>query len=233
VTGDHRSHGDPGWDAVASTTPPRRSRYRTVWWSAATPVTVLGVACAFLLLGVAAALLLTGMVTAVAAVAMRQLGPMTAAGAPAGPVPVPSLLAGLWVLALVGLTGVLGGVGLLLYAVVAAAGALPAWTRRRGAPATAAGGSTTAEAVPADPLPAASAVPALSTPEVCWAWRLSYLRVEHRDCPGYLLDDLAALRRACLDELERRDPAAFHRWLPTARAAGDPARVFCRRSAPG
>jgi hypothetical protein len=66
----------------------------------------------------------------------------------------------------------------------------------------------------------------LSTPELCLAWRRSYIALG--DLPaGPARGELVALRQSMLDELERRDPAGFHRWLDAgARAGGDPGRYL-------
>jgi len=66
----------------------------------------------------------------------------------------------------------------------------------------------------------------LSTPELCLAWRRSYLALG--DLPtGPARGELVMLRQSMLDELERRDPAGFHRWLNAgARAGGDPGRYL-------
>ncbi|HYH32708.1 MAG TPA: hypothetical protein VD903_20230 [Pseudonocardia sp.] len=79
--------------------------------------------------------------------------------------------------------------------------------------------------LPADPATA-------TVPELCRAWRISYLVLENtRDAAR--LAEVAAARRAYLDELDRRDPHGFRRWLDDgARAAGDPARYIRARSNP-
>jgi hypothetical protein len=66
----------------------------------------------------------------------------------------------------------------------------------------------------------------LSTPELCLAWRRSYIALG--DLPaGPARGELVTLRQSLLDELERRDPAGFHRWLDAgARAGGDPSRYL-------
>ncbi|NMH96938.1 hypothetical protein [Pseudonocardia acidicola] len=69
-------------------------------------------------------------------------------------------------------------------------------------------------------------VPALSTEMLCWEWRRSYVAVGRTRDPKELVQ-LVVLRAAYLDELERRDPRGFRRWLDSgARAAGDPARFL-------
>lgn len=70
------------------------------------------------------------------------------------------------------------------------------------------------------------AVEALSTSELCLAWRRSYL-VLIESPPGQAHDAVVGLRRDLLDELQRRDHAGFGRWIDTgARAASDPGRYL-------
>ena len=74
------------------------------------------------------------------------------------------------------------------------------------------------EAIP--PLP--SSVVGMTDDELCLAWRRSYVTVTQT---GSTATKLAAvvLRAAYLDEIERRDPRAFHAWLASgARATGSP-----------
>ncbi len=69
-------------------------------------------------------------------------------------------------------------------------------------------------------------MPTLPTPDLCWEWRRSYLAVTRASKPDELIP-IVALRAAYLDELERRDPTGFRRWLDNgARAASDPARYL-------
>jgi hypothetical protein len=82
------------------------------------------------------------------------------------------------------------------------------------------------EVVPAAEPPLPLTFEALSTPELCLAWRRSYLA---------LLDvtssrarwQIVRMRQCLLDELERRDRDGFTRWLDTgARAGSDPGRYL-------
>lgn len=84
------------------------------------------------------------------------------------------------------------------------------------------------EELPMAPQPTVGKLRMLSTPQLCWTWRVSYVRIQRSSYPSEL-GELAELRSGCLEELQRRDPAAFARWFPTARAASDPARFFCPR----
>ena len=222
--------------------PSRRScRLATaVWWAATAPLTIVGVACAFVQLGAGAALAVTGFASGLTAFWAWQLRQQTTAAAPpATSIAATGLLGGVWILGLLGLVGAFGVVGLGIFALLAAAGgglllvtgrprsaATRQEDRRRSEPS----GMPALEVLAEVQLPSPSAVAGLSTAEVCWAWRLSYLRVRRPGCPGYQMDNLIELRRACLDELEHRDQVAFRQWLPTARAAADPARAFCRQS---
>ena len=209
---------------------------RAVWWSITAPVSVCGVAGAFLLLGAGRAVLLAGLAAGVAASLGWLLHQPPARVVTATTLVGLALLCGLGLLALIGLIGELGGAGLAVAALLAAARALtfhrPPRRQPRPGPAPPPGGHLQVPAIehiPTDPLPALSAVRSLSTRQLCWAWRVSYLRVLRPDCPSSL-DHLAEFRRTCMDELEQRNPVAFARWLPTARAAGDPARFFiCRQ----
>jgi hypothetical protein len=60
--------------------------------------------------------------------------------------------------------------------------------------------------------------------ELCLAWQHSYwllseLPGSHQRC------EVAAMRQSLLDELERRDPVGFRRWLDAEpRANSDPRR---------
>jgi hypothetical protein len=70
----------------------------------------------------------------------------------------------------------------------------------------------------------------LSTPELCLAWRRSFLALVELPA-GPARGELVAVRQSILDELERRDAAAFRRWLDAgARAGGDPARYLATGS---
>jgi hypothetical protein len=66
----------------------------------------------------------------------------------------------------------------------------------------------------------------LSTPELCLAWRRSYFAL--LDVPaGPGRCEIVRFRERLLDELERRDPDGFTRWLDTgARAGSDPGRYL-------
>jgi hypothetical protein len=78
-----------------------------------------------------------------------------------------------------------------------------------------------------DPLPpSAVALGDLTTQALCATWQRSYFAMlDAPACPGRYAT--VRLRERLLDELERRDPAGFARWLQTgARAGSDPGRYL-------
>jgi hypothetical protein len=171
-----------------------------------------------------------------AATAAPQPRPARPVGGVGRRVAVAALLAGVLPVALIGLLALVGSAALLL-CVLVAAGGVPLWPlagHRVGARLARLGtsgpppGPPVLEAIPSDVLPAAAALPGLSTAELCRVWQFSYLRVQRCTWPGER-EHLSQLRRACLDEVERRDPRAFARWIAEARAAGGPARYFGRQ----
>ncbi|WP_219414502.1 hypothetical protein [Pseudonocardia nigra] len=136
----------------------------------------------------------------------------------------------------VGICFVLGGIGVLfggaVVTLVVAGAAFLAWRGLRGTAEL-----PEAEPPPHDPpaappapaapvLPAGTAVAEMSTLDLCRAWRVSYLRLQHA-AGATELDGTAQIRQRYLDELERRDLAGFRRWIDSgARAASDPARFI-------
>lgn len=69
----------------------------------------------------------------------------------------------------------------------------------------------------------------LSLPELCWGWRASFMALERADSRTEYRrwDALVTVRRCYLDEIARRDPAGFARWIYAgARPASDPSRYL-------
>ncbi|HEY4569831.1 MAG TPA: hypothetical protein VIH10_10210 [Kribbella sp.] len=70
----------------------------------------------------------------------------------------------------------------------------------------------------------------LSDEELCLAWRRSFTQLQ-RAAGAERRTAMADVRRAYLDELERRYPDSFADWMASnPRAAGDPARFFIHRA---
>jgi hypothetical protein len=69
-------------------------------------------------------------------------------------------------------------------------------------------------------------VQGLDDRQLCALWRrLFWQLVDQRDAADAV--STVAWRQACLDELERRDPAAVRAWLDSgARASGGPERFL-------
>ena len=207
--------------------------WRAAWWTIVTALTLVGAAGGWLALGTAGALGLVGLIAALVTLGCWQRRPEQARSHPSGPEIMWGLLGGMAGVAVIGLMAEFGPVGWCLAVLVAAVcwGMVrhPAGIPAPGRPRTPDGSCLTTppgppiERVPSAPLQDA---PALSTPQLCWAWRVSYVRLQRWPYTS-ALNNLAELRAGYLDELEHRDPAAFARWFPTARAASDPARFFC------
>ena len=83
----------------------------------------------------------------------------------------------------------------------------------------------TSPAAPNQPAPAPRYT-SLSDAELCWRWRTSFNALLHTTSVAERLR-LIETRSALLDELARRDPEGFGRWISSgARAASDPARFL-------
>ena len=132
-------------------------------------------------------------------------------------------------LVLAGLVLLVGAAGAVAIAVLLATAAL--WIRRgRGAPQDCITVQSAAAARAEDVRSAAQppqVVPGeLSTPELCLAWRRSYVAL--LDVPaGPGRCEIVRIRERLLDEIELRDRDGFTRWLETgARAGSDPCRYL-------
>lgn len=152
------------------------------------------------------------------------------AGAIAGAVTVATCLV------LAGLVAIMGAVAALVIPLLLIALGVWAW-RRRGTwrtATTSAGfgpGIAPPAAEPVAQQQAAVAAPmvvadTVSTQALCAAWCRTYWLL--RDLPpGPACAQVLRTREGLLDELERRDPVGFHRWLDTgARAGSDPGRYL-------
>ena len=136
-------------------------------------------------------------------------------------------MAGLVLTGLGTLLGPASGVVIFTLLLLAAPLAWP-WLRRRygQSPARDSWAAERPEVVPAAEQPPPPVPEALSTPELCLAWRRSYLALlDVTSSPARC--KIVRLRQCLLDELERRDPDGFTRWLDTgARAGSDPGRYL-------
>jgi hypothetical protein len=62
--------------------------------------------------------------------------------------------------------------------------------------------------------------------QLCRLWRWAFWELQQQSTAPEILD-LVALRQACLDELERRNPSALYAWLASgARASGGPEKFW-------
>jgi hypothetical protein len=130
-------------------------------------------------------------------------------------------------LAVAGMGATVGPVAAVCLVVLLLAGAgWAAWRVHRGL-GTVTGAAPAAPSVPA-PVRSRPVVPVveLSVGELCVAWRRSYGELQ-RVTDEETRQEITRRRRDCLDELERRDPVGFARWLASgARAGSDPQRYM-------
>lgn len=214
------------------------SGYRTVWFSLVAVMGALGVAVAFLTLPiwtlVAVALFSAVMGCAVCPLIQHHLGtwpPRPQQFATAASVAAAGSLI------LMGLGGLLGPGTIALVVLLAATSPSAArwYAAQREGPRERAG-ATTEPAVPGDVRPSRipTAPPAhvpldarsLSDEELCLAWRTSFTALQ-RTPDATSRTRLASARRDYLDEIERRHPIGFKRWISAgARAASDPSRYL-------
>jgi hypothetical protein len=155
---------------------------------------------------------------------------------------VVSLVAASWSIALVALLSSSPALALLVVLLVVATSP-PVLRLLRGTPVAESGPDPARPAgppaVPRDVPPAAPrgtppagqpgrerAVHELDDRQLCTLWRqLFWQLVDQRSTEGVL--STVAWRQACLDELERRDPAAVRAWIDSgARASGGPERFL-------
>lgn len=155
------------------------------------------------------------------------------------------VVAGVAVVALIGWSLLMGFAGVLLVLLVAlfsppalrGVARLARWTRRgtslpkRPDPpepssrmAAASAPSTSGSVLDDQPVVRCPATPpaSMDDDELCWAWRVSYVALQHAPSVSARLGAVQT-RQEYLDELERRNPEGLAAWLCSgARAAGDP-----------
>jgi len=153
--------------------------------------------------------------------------PLPGAGPRAGVTAAAVTVAGGLVLS--GLVVLVGAAGAVAIAVLFAAAVV--WIRYgRGMPQDCVTVQSAAAAAAEDLRSVAQSPPVapgeLSTPELCLAWRRSYVAL--LDVPsGSGRCEIVRIRECLLDEIERRDRDGFTRWLETgARAGSDPGRYL-------
>ncbi len=219
------------------------SIYRIIWWVAAAVLTASGGIVAFLT--VSADVLISAMIAAVLIGAGSPwLRPITLRTTP----PPRTLLAialrdgATWAAVVAGVIGLiaLSGAAALPLILLMTLTSPPAsrychgrvkFTQSPPCSPTSPLIHTSAVEVPLLPLPDCSD---LSNEALCRCWRMSYAALHHD--PSTPTPDalhLARTRERYLDELERRDPRGFARWLSSgARAGSDPAKFLTTRDHP-
>ncbi len=211
----------------------RMSTYRTLWRTAVGAFTVLGAGLAFLflpthtLIGIGVLVAVPGGVIAAAVHTRTRTRTDNDTDVPPPRYLVKGAgLAALGVIAALGLIAVFGAAALLTLGLLAVGA--PAVLRPLLAHVPHARTSTTVTPLP--PPPPAASVPmdcqVFTDAELCWRWRTSFAVLQYTLAPAERLH-IVQTRSALLDELARRNPEGFTRWLGSgARAASDPARYF-------
>lgn len=208
---------------------------RRLWWSITPLLSVAGIAASFFALGSANAVALACGVALLCASTGWVLRSQVQRPRSVPSLPLIGVLGGATGLAVLGPLLAGGTAGLTVELAVAATGWFVVRSPRENAGES---GSDCQESgtaplprgperehVPADPLPPLASLASLGTEELCRTWRLTYPRLSRAHSPAEV-EYLTELRHRCLLQMEQQDPIAFARWLPTARAASDPARYF-------
>ncbi len=198
------------------------SIYRSLWWASVLGVTAYGLLGAFRHLSVAELLLIGGGMAAQGVVYGWLVWGGGAAPHPRTLTLGAALSYAILALSVLGL-GLLQGWGSLVIAAALCLAGLPLGYRARSCAARE--GSVAAQArEPVGP-PGTIHAETLGTAELCRAWQITSAALQRVAHPG-TVQVLVELRAEYLDELERRGPQGFTRWLAEAPAATDPTPFF-------
>ena len=210
------------------------SRYDRIWRAAVVLLATIGLASAIVFVGLSTNVVAFLIAAFVAGAAALQVG--LARELPSADLirstPRLAVLGGLLVLAICGFAAAVGLETLVLVGLIITLSP-PVLARLRPAARRPAEPQRQPQDVPRPPLPTprylsavARSLCELSDEEICLAWRRSFTRLQ-TSSTAEQRSAMADVRRAYLDELERRSPEAFAAWIGSgARAAGDPARFF-------
>jgi hypothetical protein len=214
------------------------SHYDRIWRVAVVLLAAIGLAAAIVFIGLSTNLVAFLLAAVVAGAAALQVG--LAQELPSADVirstPRLAVLGGLLVLAICGFAAAVGLETLVLVGLIVSSSP-PVLARLRPAGHQAAEPLKPQLREDPPPLPTplflaavARSLCELSDEEICLAWRRSFTRLQGSST-GAQRAAMADVRRAYLDELERRSPEAFAAWIGSgARAAGDPAKFFIRHT---
>jgi hypothetical protein len=208
------------------------SAYRFLWWSIAGPIGSVGATAAVDSASIPTTVIIFGIMALCLGVLSANLQSLNGEGLRGGSISASTVCkhgcaAGFVVVSFYGLSGLFGVAVLplaILLAVTCPIGAMR-W-RARVDP------QVPVESF-SDPLPAPTtdhaSIRAMTDPELCMAWRRSFVGLQRTDVVE-AITAIAAFRHQLLDELERRNPDGFGVWLASgARAPSDPARYLLDR----
>lgn len=212
--------------------------YRIVWWSFAVPVGAVGVAAAVASSSMVTTLIMFGLMASCLGVLSASLQTLDGEGQASRPISKSTVLshgcvAGAAVVAMYGMAGLLGVVVLPLVLLLAVThpAAVSRW-RAAGRPRSPEVTVGQDPSAPADDQcdNSTQTLDALTDPELCMAWRHSFVALQRTDDVKELTE-IAGLRQQILDGLERRNPKGFGDWLASgARAPSNPARYLLNRN---
>jgi hypothetical protein len=211
--------------------------YRLLWWSLAAPIGLAGVASAIASASVVPVLIVFALMALTIGTISANLQSLDGEGRSSGPISRSTVIshgcaAGLAVVAMFGLSSLIGVAALPLAILMAVScpRVLDRWRASGRSPTPKASVEDSDERRPALSVHCgqntAPAVEAMTGPELCMAWRRSFVELESADS-AETRAAIANFRHRLLDELERRNPAGFEDWLASgARAPSDPARYI-------
>jgi hypothetical protein len=212
--------------------------YHVVWWSFALPIGAVGVTAAVASSSMVTTVIMFGLIASSLGVLSASLQTLDGEGQASRPISASTVLshgcaAGAAVVALYGMAALLGVAVLPLALVLAVTHPTLAnrlrTGRRERLPEETVGHDPSAP-VDDERDNARPNLDALTDPELCLAWRRSFVALQHTDDVEELTE-IAGLRQQILDELERRNPNGFVDWLASgARAPSNPARYLLDRN---
>jgi hypothetical protein len=208
--------------------------YARRWRACCTLLTTVGVGLSMWemspVVSILAVALLTACAATVVSVVHMTRGERSGQALASRPVAVLGLRAGAGLMAVVTIVGASPSLGLLLGMVIIGTAPGVVLHRRPGGPRqpaqTGHADVLLRCADPVQPEEVAHLLEDLSDAELCRLWRSTFWELKSPHSEGECLT-LVFLRQCCLDQLEKRDPAALEGWLTSgARASSSPEKFL-------
>jgi hypothetical protein len=210
--------------------------YRIAWWILAVPLGSIGVAAAVASSSLPATIVIFGLMAACLGVLSAILHSLDGEGQVCRPISVSTVIRhgcaeGVAVVALYGMTGLIGPAAVPLILLLAFAHPTVVHRWRTGVGRHSAGRTTTDTRRAHPGLTSERTeystpdLEALTNVQLCMEWRRSFIALQ-RTADVAELVTITTFRQRLLDELERRNPEGFSDWLACARAPSNPARYL-------